>query len=61
MSLGLVLSITALIRKESMGWKACENLLDVEMRLYVKYEGDARRSARVMPGHTHRQMDPIMM
>ena len=33
-------SVNTLIRKESLGWKACKNLLGVRMRLRVKFEVD---------------------
>lgn len=43
-----------------MGRKACENLSGVEMKLFVKFEGDACRSGSVVPGHTtYRQTDDL--
>ena len=46
-----------------MGQKACENLPGVEMKLYVKCEGDACRNVSLMPGHrdTDRQTDELFL
>ena len=46
-------SITAQIRKESVGQKACENLPCVGMKLFVKFEINAFGNMGVTPGHTH--------
>ena len=48
----LFFSVTALIRKWSVGQKACESLAGIRMKFYVKYEGDACRYASVIPLHT---------
>ena len=52
-------SIIALIRKGSMVLKACKNIPNVRIRLYVKIESDAWRNVRVMPGHTDSQTDTL--
>ena len=50
-------SVNVQNRKRSMGWKACENLPGVGMRLYVKFGRwcKAIEVLSVMPGHTDRQ------
>ena len=49
----MTLSVTALIRKESLGRKVSEDHSGVGMRLSVKFEGDACKNESVMPGHRH--------
>ena len=40
-----------------MGRKGYENLPEVGMRLYIKFEVYPCRNVSVMPGHTDRQTD----
>ena len=44
-----------------MGWKACENLPNVRIGVFLKFEGDACRNMSVMLGQTDRQTDEYFL